>query len=99
MKILGSNYGAITKTQEGLAVFSEFIAGSIDVDRMRRISDRVKAIQMAIDGADLLKSIDILLIKEYQGIRHLKIAEGYLERGIEWKVSFYKRPSIFGWFY
>ena len=25
MKILGSNYGSITKTQEGLAVFSEFI--------------------------------------------------------------------------
>ena len=37
MKILGSNYGSITKTQEGLAVFSEFITGSIDVDRMRRI--------------------------------------------------------------
>ena len=55
MKILGSNYGAITKTQEGLAVFSEFITGSIDIDRMRRISDRVKAIQMAIDGADFIE--------------------------------------------
>ena len=54
MKILGSNYGSITKTQEGLAVFSEFITGSIDVDRMRRISDRVVAIQMSIDGADFL---------------------------------------------
>ena len=55
MKILGSNYGAITKTQEGLAVFSEFITGSINIDRMRRISDRVKAIQMAIDGADFIE--------------------------------------------
>jgi len=55
MKILGSNYGSITKTQEGLAVFSEFITGSIDVDRMRRISDRVLAIQMAIDGADFIE--------------------------------------------
>ena len=55
MKILGSNYGAITKTQEGLAVFSEFITGSIDIDRMRRISDRVKAIHMAIDGADFIE--------------------------------------------
>ena len=34
MKILGSNYGAVTKTQEGLAVFSEFITGSIDIDRI-----------------------------------------------------------------
>ena len=55
MKILGSNYGSITKSQEGLAVFSEFITGSIDVDRMRRISDRVLAIQMAIDGADFIE--------------------------------------------
>ena len=54
MKILGSNYGAVTKTQEGLAVFSEFITGSIDIDRMRRISDRVKAIHMAIDGANFI---------------------------------------------
>ena len=55
MKILGSNYGAVTKTQEGLAVFSEFITGSIDIERMRRISDRVKAIHMAIDGADFIE--------------------------------------------
>ena len=55
MKILGSNYGAITKTQEGLAVFSEFITGSIDINRMRRISDRVKAINMAIEGADFIE--------------------------------------------
>ena len=54
MKILGGNYGAITKTQEGLAVFSEFITGSIDVERMYRLSDRVLAIQMAIDGASFI---------------------------------------------
>ena len=34
MRILGANYGAVTKTQEGLAVFSEFITGSIDIERM-----------------------------------------------------------------
>ena len=55
MKILGGNYGSITKTQEGLAVFSEFITGSIDIKRMYRIMDRVKAIQMAIDGADFIE--------------------------------------------
>ena len=63
MKILGSNYGSITKTQEGLAVFSEFITGSIDVDRMRRISDRVVAIQMSIDGADFLDVFKFFLDK------------------------------------
>ena len=63
MRILGSNYGSITKTQEGLAVFSEFITGSIDVDRMRRISDRVIAIQMSIDGADFLDIFKFFLDK------------------------------------
>ena len=55
MKILGGNYGSVTKTQEGLAVFSEFITGCIDVRRMRRIMNRVEAIQMAIDGADFIQ--------------------------------------------
>ena len=54
IKLLGANYGAVTKTQEGLAVFSEFITGCIDIDRMNRISDRVVAIQMAIDGASFI---------------------------------------------
>ena len=55
VKILGAKTGPITKTQEGLAVFSEFITGCIDVNRMYRISDRVIAIQMAIDGADFIE--------------------------------------------
>ena len=54
MKILASNYGAVTKTQEGLAVFSEFISGSMDIKRLRRISERVKAIQMSIEGANFI---------------------------------------------
>ena len=55
IKILGAKTGTTTKTQEGLAVFSEFITGCIDVKRMYRISDRVIAIQMAIDGADFIE--------------------------------------------
>ena len=54
MKILGANYGAVTKTQEGLAVFSEFITGSMDIERMWRLAERVIAVQMAIDGADFI---------------------------------------------
>ena len=55
LKILGASHPGTTKTQEGLAVFSEFITGSMDIDRMRRLSDRVIAIQMAIDGADFIE--------------------------------------------
>lgn len=54
LKILGASHPGITKTQEGLAVFAEFITGSIDLGRMRRLADRVIAIQMAIEGADFL---------------------------------------------
>ena len=54
VKILGANYGSITKTQEGLAVFSELITGCMDVRRLNRILYRVLAIQMAIDGADFI---------------------------------------------
>lgn len=54
LKILGASHAGTTKTQEGLAVFSEFITGSMDIDRLRRLSDRVIAIQQAIDGADFI---------------------------------------------
>ncbi|RJE74758.1 flavohemoglobin expression-modulating QEGLA motif protein [Reichenbachiella sp. MSK19-1] len=55
LKILGEGHPGTTKTQEGLAVFAEFITGSIDLYRVRRLSDRVIGIQMAIDGADFME--------------------------------------------
>ena len=44
-----------TATQEGLAVFAEQITGSIDIERMKRISLRIEAVAMAMDGADFLQ--------------------------------------------
>lgn len=55
LKILASSYPGTTRTQEGLAVFAEFITGSMDIDRMHRLADRVIAIQMAVEGADFLQ--------------------------------------------
>jgi uncharacterized protein (TIGR02421 family) len=52
--VLASGHPGTTRTQEGLAVFGEFISGSMDLDRLRRLADRVIAIQMAIDGASFL---------------------------------------------
>jgi uncharacterized protein (TIGR02421 family) len=54
IKILGAGHAGTTETQEGLAVFSEFITGCIDLDRTRRLSDRVLATQMVIDGANFI---------------------------------------------
>ena len=53
--VLASGHPGTTRTQEGLAVFGEFISGSMDLDRLRRLADRVIAIQMAMDGADFLE--------------------------------------------
>ena len=44
-----------TATQEGLAVFAEQITGTIDIERMKRISLRIEAVAMAMDGADFLQ--------------------------------------------
>src|SRR5690606_27722941 len=45
----------ITATQEGLAVLAEQITGSIDIERMKRISLRTEAIALAQEGADFLQ--------------------------------------------
>ncbi len=54
LPILGGGHPGTTRTQEGLAVFAEFITGSLAPDRFHRLADRVLAIQMALDGADFL---------------------------------------------
>ncbi len=54
LPLLAASHAGTTRTQEGLAVFAEFITGTLDPDRFRRLADRVLAIQMAIDGADFL---------------------------------------------
>lgn len=48
----------VTATQEGLAVLAELITGSIDIERMKRVSLRTEAIAMAMDGADFLEVFD-----------------------------------------
>lgn len=44
-----------TATQEGLATFAEQITGSIDIGRMKRLSLRIEAVAMALDGADFVE--------------------------------------------
>jgi len=57
-KILGRAHAGTTEVQEGLAVFAEIISGAMDPQRFRRLSDRVIAIQMSIDGADFKEVFD-----------------------------------------
>jgi uncharacterized protein (TIGR02421 family) len=44
-----------TRTQEGLATFSEIITGAIDISRLRRIALRVVMVKQALDGADFIE--------------------------------------------
>lgn len=54
LPLLAASHAGTTSTQEGLAVFAEFVTGVMEPDRFRRLADRVLAIQMALDGADFL---------------------------------------------
>lgn len=54
-KSLARTSPRITATQEGLATFAELITGSMDIERMKRISLRIVAIDMALRGADFIE--------------------------------------------
>ncbi|MEM7728448.1 MAG: flavohemoglobin expression-modulating QEGLA motif protein [Pseudomonadota bacterium] len=59
--ILGWSHPGTTEVQEGLAVFAEIITGSMDPRRFRRLSGRVLAIQMAVEGADFKEVFDFFV--------------------------------------
>jgi len=44
-----------TRTQEGIVVIAESVTLSLDIVRLRRIALRIKAIAMALDGADFIE--------------------------------------------
>lgn len=54
-KSLARTSPRVTATQEGLATFAELITGAIDIERMKRISLRILAIDMAMRGADFVE--------------------------------------------
>jgi uncharacterized protein (TIGR02421 family) len=55
LPILAAGHAGTTSTQEGLAVFAEFLSGAMEPDRFRRLADRVLGIQMSIEGADFIE--------------------------------------------
>jgi uncharacterized protein (TIGR02421 family) len=50
-----------TCSQEGMAIFAEFITNSMSIGRLRRIALRVKAIEMALSGADFFEVFGFFL--------------------------------------
>ena len=97
LQILAASHPGVTKTQEGLAVFAEFITGSMDLDRFRRLADRVLAIQMAVEGADFLQVYQFFLERigsreqAFESTRR-SFSGGCVDR---WR-SLYQRHCLFG---
>ncbi len=55
LPLLASAAPRATRTQEGLAIFTELMSHTLDVGRLRALSGRTLAIKMAEDGADFLE--------------------------------------------
>lgn len=55
LKLLSLGSPRTTRTQEGIAVMAELMTLSLDILRLRRIALRIKAIAMALDGADFIE--------------------------------------------
>jgi uncharacterized protein (TIGR02421 family) len=55
LQILSLGSPRTTRTQEGIAVMAELLTLSLDIVRLRRIALRIKAIAMALDGADFIE--------------------------------------------
>lgn len=54
LQALGLGAPRTTRTQEGLATFSEIISGAMDISRLRRIALRVVMVKRALEGADFI---------------------------------------------
>lgn len=65
----------VTATQEGLAVFAEQITGSIDIERMKRVSLRIEAVAMALEGADFLQVFRYFLGSGQNGVESFTSAQ------------------------
>jgi uncharacterized protein (TIGR02421 family) len=54
LRSLGYSAPRTTGTQEGLATFSEYINGAFDLTRLKRIALRIIALDLAVNGADIV---------------------------------------------
>lgn len=61
LKSMGCGSPRTLKTQEGLATFSEIITGAIDINRLKRISLRILAIDRALNGADFRETYEFFI--------------------------------------
>ena len=64
LKIFNLGLPHNTKTQEGMAILSEYLSGNMSLNRLKKLALRVIAVDMMADGADFIEVFDEL-VKEY----------------------------------
>ncbi len=75
LKIFSNGFVNNTETQEGLAVFSEYMAGCLTLKRMKELAYRVIAVDSLIKGYDFAATFD-LLYSQYK-----------LDRDAAWQIT------------
>lgn len=82
LPILAGGHPGTTRTQEGLAVFSELVGGAMAPSRFRRLADRVLAIQMAIEGASFLDLYRFFLSRTHDQMQSFDNARRIVRGGL-----------------
>jgi uncharacterized protein (TIGR02421 family) len=55
LPILAIGHPGTTRTQEGLAVYAEYVSGTLGLDRFRRLADRIVAVDLVANGANFIE--------------------------------------------
>ncbi|MBX7138725.1 MAG: flavohemoglobin expression-modulating QEGLA motif protein [Oligoflexia bacterium] len=84
-----------TRTQEGLALFAEFITTSIDINRLRRIALRVKAIDMAMQGADFIEIFKFFMDSDQGEVESFQSAARIFRGGDVRGRSVFTKDSVY----
>lgn len=83
--VLGLSSPRTTQTQEGLATLAELMTDTMDLRRLRRIALRVRAIDAASDGADLIEVAQVFAdagqTREEAAASALRIFRGGIPQG------------------
>lgn len=91
LKTLGVGTPRTTRTQEGLATFSEIITGAIDINRLRRVALRVIRVQDALQGADFIDVFRAFLAAGQSEVESYRSAARVFRGGdVRGKVCFTK---------
>ena len=71
-----------TRTQEGLAIFAEMITRAMDLDRLRRLTDRILAVKMSEEGADFVELYRFFLDRGHAEIAAFDCARRVIRGGL-----------------